>query len=420
MPVVTTPGAQSAEFTITGIEQIRVDVPFHPRSAAVYEIRARAWSVIDLFKITLGCGVLGVGETTVNYTWGAGNDGTLQELVGRNAFDLLWDDALGAGVQMALFDAVGKALGVPCHRLMGVQHKSACPLSWWAQDMKPEAWAAEAQAAQSQGFTSMKVKARPWFDLDRQLEAVCAVVSPHFKIDADFNFMLLGPDLAAPLISRLERKYPNLAIVESPIPQGDVAGNVTLRQKIRTPIAMHLGDPPVMTAIAQGVCDGFVISGGVTQVLREGTLCDIANKPFWLQLVGTGLTAMFSVHLAAVLRQARWPAISCINIYENPLVQDIKVTGGCVQVPQGPGLGVELDWDAIERFRVADDFSKPPKREIHTITWPDGRSVDYPDGGYRSEFTDGKMVGFLPGMDFDVRQDDGSDDFDSDYIKAFG
>jgi L-alanine-DL-glutamate epimerase-like enolase superfamily enzyme len=412
--------AHGSEFAIKDVERSRLNVPFHPRSAELYEVRARPWSVIDLFKITLEGGVQGVGETTVNYTWGTGNDDTLGDLVGRNAFDLLWDDGLGAGVQMALFDAVGKATGVPCHRLMGVQHKSACPLSWWAQDMKPDAWACEARAAEAAGFTSMKVKARPWFDLERQLEAVCAAVSPHFKIDADFNFMLLGPDLAAPFINRLESKFPNLAIVESPIPQGDVAGNVALRQKIRTPIAMHLGDPPVMTAIQQGICDGFVIGGGVRQVIREGTLCDIASKPFWLQMVGTGLTAMFSVHLASVLRQARWPAISCINIYAHPLVRDIVVKGGCVQVPQGPGLGVELDWDAIEGFRVADDFVKPPQREIHTILWPDGGKSNYPDGSYRGEFTEGKMVGFLPGIDFELRQDDGSDDFDQEYTRIFG
>ena len=55
----------------------------------------------------------GVGETNVNYTRGAGNNSTLNDLVGRNAFDLLWDDGLGAGVQMALFDVVGKASGGP-------------------------------------------------------------------------------------------------------------------------------------------------------------------------------------------------------------------------------------------------------------------------------------------------------------------
>ena len=411
---------RSTEFTITDVESVRLNVPFHPRSAATYEIRARGWSVVDLFTITLAGGVQGIGETTVNYTWGAGNEETLHELEGRNIFDLLWDDGLGAGVQMALFDAAGKALGVPCHRLMGVQHRQACPLSWWAQDMKPEEWAAEAQAAESAGFTSMKVKARPWYDLEQQLEAVCAVVSPHFKIDADFNAMLLGVDLAAPLISRLERKYRNLAIVESPIPQDDVAGNVTLRQKIQTPIAMHLGSPPVMTAIDQGVCDGFVIGGGARQVIREGTLCEAAKKPFWLQLVGTGLTAMFSVHLGAVLSQARWPAISCINIFDHPLVKDITVAGGLVRVPDKPGLGVDLDPEAVERFRVAADFAKPAVREIHTIAWPDGRAMPYPDGSYRTEFTDGKMVGFAPGISLERRQDDGSEQFDREYARLFG
>ena len=81
------------------------------------------------------------------------------------------------------------------------------------------------------GFTTMKVKARPWHDLDEQLAAVAAAVSPHFKLDADFNEMLLGVDVAAPFIARLEAKYPMLAMVESPIPQGDVAGNAALRRR---------------------------------------------------------------------------------------------------------------------------------------------------------------------------------------------
>ncbi|HAA77336.1 TPA: enolase, partial [Candidatus Latescibacteria bacterium] len=59
------------------------------------------------------------------------------------------------------------------------------------------------------------------------------------KFDVDFNGLLLGVDQAAPLIQKLESKYPNLAIVESPIPQSNVAGNALLRRKISTPISMH-------------------------------------------------------------------------------------------------------------------------------------------------------------------------------------
>ena len=409
----------SKDFTIKNIERILLNVPFHPRCAHVKEVRVPGWSIVALCKVETAAGVVGIGETIPDYTWGASGEGKFAQLIGKNLFDYLWDDSLGAGLQMALFDAAGKSLGVPCHRLLGTQYRSTCPLSWWAQDMKPEEWAAEARAAQEQGFGAMKVKARPWFDIDKQLEAVSAAVSPYFKLDADFNELLVGEDMAAPLIGRLEEKYANLAIVESPIPQGDVAGNAVLRGKIRSPIAMHFGSPPVMSAIREGVCDGFVIGGGARQVIHEGILAEKAGMPFWLQLVGTGLTTTFALHLGAVLEQARWPYVACINIYSHTLLKEFVVEGGHAKVPQDPGLGVELDWDAIENFRVETDFQKPVRRQIHTILWPDGRRTHYPDGNYRADFLAGKLPIFLPGISLARRLDDGSEEFAGEYRELF-
>jgi hypothetical protein len=141
--------------------------------------------------------------------------------------------------------------------------------------------------------------------------------------------------------------------------------------------------------------------------------------PFWLQLVGTGLTATFSVHLGSVLEQARWPAIPCINVYEHPLIRGFEVNGGLAAVPDGPGLGVEIDGDALERYRVEADFKHPERRQIHTIHWPAGGDTHHPDGGYRQDFLDGKRIGWLPGISLDVRLDDGSDEFDRDYRRLF-
>ena len=410
----------ASDFTIAAIERIRVDVPFHERCADRMTVRGNGWSVSDIYRVELACGAVGVGETIVGYTWGASAEARVEASRGRSVFDLLWDDGLGAGLQMACFDAAGRAAGVPCHRLMGPQYRDACPVSWWSQDAKPEEWVAEARAAEAGGFTTMKVKARPWHDLDAQLAAVAAAVSPHFKLDADFNEMLLGVDVAAPFIARLEAKYPMLAMVESPIPQGDVAGNAALRRQIRSPIAMHFGNPPPMTAIREGVCDGFVIGGGASQVMSHGTLAAHAGMPFWLQMVGTGLTTMFSVHLGAVLAQARWPAIPCINIYSHTLLKEFSVEGGHVAVPDGPGLGVEVDWDVVEGFRVDPDYRKADPRQIHTIHWPDGRRTRYPGGGYRGDFTAGRLPPFLPGISLDYRLDDGSEEFNREYRDLFG
>ena len=407
-------------FAVKDVVRTVLHVPFHERCADAMEVYGPGWSIVELIEVETEGGVVGVGETIQGYTWGRSLEAQFARVRGRNIFELLWDDALGAGLQMALFDAAGKHLEVPCHQLLGPQHRDACPVSWWAQSMAPEAWMAEARAAEAHGFNTMKVKARPWYDIAAQLQAVDRVTSQHFKLDTDFNTMLLGIDLAAPLIAKLERDNDCLAIVESPIPQDDVEGNKLLRRKIRSPIAMHLGQPPVMTAIREGVCDGFVIGGGVRQVLSDGNLAARAQMPFWLQMVGTGLTTTFAAHLGSVLKEARWPAIPCVNIYSHTVLREFEVGGGHLRVPEGPGLGVELDREAVERLRVEADFAKEAVRQIHVVRWPDGRELWAVEGGYRSDFVAGKITGFLPGMGLEVRLDDGSEEFDREYRERFG
>ena len=53
---------------------------------------------------------------------------------------------------------------------------------------------------------------------------------------------------------------------------------------------------------------------------KQGFLAGTFRKPFWLQLVGTGLTTALSAHLGAVLPYAQWPAISCLNNYSDDLL----------------------------------------------------------------------------------------------------
>ena len=117
---------------------------------------------------------------------------------------------------------------------------------------------------------------------------------------------------------------------------------------------------------------------------------------------------------------ARWPYIPCINVYENPLITDFTIEGGHVPVPEAPGLGVTLDEDAVERYHVDPEFRVPARRQIHSIRWPRGRTLHYPDGGYRGEFLSGALTGALPGITLDRRLDDDSEEFDREYKELFG
>ena len=175
---------------ITDIELTYLDVPFTPHTNEHMQYWLPHWHIVQICKITLDNGVVGWGETIPNYTWARVSDDIAEQIVGREAGDLLWEDGLGAGVQIALFDAVGKSLNTPAYRLLGTKVREWCPLSWWAMDMPPKDWARQCADAAEQGYMSSKLKARTWYDLHAAIQAIIEDVPSQFKLDLDFNATL--------------------------------------------------------------------------------------------------------------------------------------------------------------------------------------------------------------------------------------
>ena len=107
---------------------------------------------------------------------------------------------------------------------------------------------------------------------------------------------------------------------------------------VRHPVAFRQTSTTWHTCLREDICDGFVVGGGASAVLRQAAVAHEANKPFWLQLVGTGLTTAFALHLGAVCTHAQWPAVTCLNVYATQLVREpIPVQGGYCQVPESHG-----------------------------------------------------------------------------------
>jgi L-alanine-DL-glutamate epimerase-like enolase superfamily enzyme len=388
---------------ISNVERILLDVPFRERAGVHMSRRIWRWTLVEICRVTTSDGLVGYGETIVHYTWGRVGDEQVKRVAGGNPADFLWDDSLGAGLQMAIFDLVGKALGVPCYRLMGRKIRDECPISWWAIDMPPDDWAEEVKLAVKKGYCNAKLKARPWFDIFEQVEAVCDATPGYFKLDLDFNSLLLNAGYAVPILRELE-EYPKVSMFETPIPQRDVPGYLKIKSMVSRPIALHYGAPEFAVTVMENICDGFVIGGGASQVKAQASAAAEVNMPFWLQLVGTGLTAAFAIHLGAVLTHALWPAITCHEVYSDDLLKDgIQIKGGCARVPDRPGLGVTVDEDAIDRFRVEPPAEKPEPKRRYRISWPDGTSVcfDHANDYYR-EFEAGNLPVFERGVKFEA------------------
>ena len=415
---------------VVDVERIIVDVPFTPRQQKITAREVYNWAVLELCKVTTDTGHVGWGETVIHYTWARVTDDAVERVKGQSPAKLMNDDSLGAGLQMALFDVVGKVLDVPAYELMGTQVRDWVPISWWCIDASPEDWAAEAADAVAKGYTSIKLKPRPWWDIVAQVDAIAQVVPPHFKLDLDANGTWQNAAAAIPIIKKLE-KYTNVAMFETPIPQGDVLGNMQIRQAINRPIAMHFGSPPYITNIREGVCDGYVIGVGKSGVIQQGTLSAEAQMPFWLQLVGNGLTTTWAAHLGSVLTHATWPAINCINLYSHQLLKkEIEVIGGYHKVPDGPGLGVEVDEEAVDKYRVSEDtldefrengelYDRPKPRIINTIVYPDGSCIHmgYSSQGY-GYFSAGHGPAYVEGVRLEAQPDDGSQEWQDLFEQA--
>ena len=400
----------AAKTDVTKVERIWVDLPYRPIPKRHMHRERPGWTLFEITKATLANGIVGFGESMVQYGGRPLDDRIIRRVVGKPAADNMWDDSVGTGLQMALFDAVGKTNDVPIHSLFGRKLRDRAYLSWWACDQPAQDWVLECKDAVARGYTAFKAKARSWFDLVEQCRVLTPTLPDHFQIDFDFNSLLLDAGHGAPYLNEL-KQYRHLAIFESPIPQGDVEGNKALRRATHVPIAMHYGSPPIMTALKEEVCDGFVIGGGASRVIEHGTVAGIANKSFWLQLVGTGITATWGMHLAAVLSHARWPAINCNHLYEHELITPgITVSNGTAPIPDGPGLGVDLDEDAVERYRIEPlkQERQPPKDILLSIRFPSGATAYYVSAAeYRADFLEGRLPVFAKGVYMEEIPNDG-------------
>ena len=397
---------------VAAVERTTVRMPYRevPERAMDRELPHWRWS--EIFEVRLRSGHVGIGETLLWYTWRVSSDDDVARAIGKNAADLLWDDSFGAGLQGALLDAVGQALEVPVHRLLGKKVHDRTPLSWWNIDMPPADMAAECAEALRQGYLSYKTKGRPWFDLHDQIERSAAVVPDEFKIDMDFNETLLDARRAIPILKQLE-SYPEIDIYESPIPQKDIAGNRQIRDATRVKIALHYGTPPPASVVRDGVCDGFVVGGGASRVLRQGHFAAEVDLPFWLQLVGTDITAALSLHFGGVLSHARWPAVNCHQLYRHRLLKEpIAVDRGTARVPDKPGLGFTLDRDVVEGFRVEKPKERPNPPRLVETRWRDGRRMHFSsDGGVNFVLRpamEGKVPFYERGVTTRLWPDDGS------------
>ena len=145
--------------------------------------------------------------------------------------------------------------------------------------------------------------------------------------------------------------------MEDPINKTDLAGYRELRQKLKTPIALHLGAPRAMIeAIRAGACSIFNTgpSPSMASFVSNCYLAAAAGMPVWH---GSGhelgILDAAMLHSCAAAANCTLPSdILSYQRVDDLIVQPIEIRDSYAIVSDRPGLGIELDEDAVHRYQV--------------------------------------------------------------------
>jgi L-alanine-DL-glutamate epimerase-like enolase superfamily enzyme len=279
-------------------------------------------------------------------------------------------------LEVAVWDVVGRALHQPLWRLLGGRSESLIAYASNAERLPPPERAARCVALRDAGVRAVKLRFHD-DDWRRDVEAVEVVrdaVGPDMRImvDANQGWRMAG-DLTrrwdVPTALQCARALEPLGIewLEEPLPTDDIAGYAALRRGTSLRLAAgemvreaHQARDLVVRGGVDVIQSDVVLAGGIGGARRIAALADLNGRMWSPHTWSNGYGLVANLHAALAFSSCpyvevpfdppAWPAAR--RDWLLPATVEIAADG-TIRPPAGPGLGVEPDLDALERYRVA-------------------------------------------------------------------
>lgn len=272
-----------------------------------------------------------------------------------------------AAIDCALWDIIGKKCGQPLYKLWGGRHHDVVHVRYWLSCDEPEVMAAEALEAVESGWRAFKVKLGTHPDLDvERAEAVRDAVGDGIELNFDIN--------GGYSVSRCMRTLPKImrvdpTTVEEPIANSwpwdhhSIEGMAFLRKTLGVPIEAHCHGPNneefVRILGEKEAADTFHTRPGFGgPVMQLKRLCAMADM-YGIRSTGQssaaelGPTNAYILHWIASSPEFTGTNDSSTHLLEPPswdiIKDEFRTVNGTLQVPEGSGLGVEIDPEKLAK-----------------------------------------------------------------------
>ncbi|MGW4525429.1 mandelate racemase/muconate lactonizing enzyme family protein [Amycolatopsis sp. NPDC004378] len=279
-------------------------------------------------------------------------------------------------LEVALWDIIGQVAGLPVATLFGNSARALPAYASSAELKSPEERVETALRAREAGFRAMKIR----IDRDRVDDGVAAVAAvrealgPDFEIMVDLNqsWRMAGDTAPASDLAKtrkLVRRLAELDVfwVEEPLPYHDLDGFKTLRAEnpgVRIAAGeMHHSVPELVRYLEENVLDVYqmdvVLAVGMHRARTLAELAQLKHRAFTPHSWTNGIGVLANLHVSAGVGggpyfEFPWdPPGWTPERRDFMLAEPVMITAaGELEVPQRPGLGIDLDEEAVDRWRI--------------------------------------------------------------------
>ncbi len=289
-----------------------------------------------------------------------------------------------SGIEQALWDITGKWLGVPVYQLLGGQVRDRIRVYAQCHGDSPESAAQTAREKVAQGFTALKTGVdTPMRIVDtkafvkkqvRYIQAMREAVPDDVDIAVDFHGRV-SPSMAIRLAHELEDM--GLLFIEEPVLPENVDALVTVARSTTIPIATgerlftRWGFREVLEKQAAAILQPDLChAGGINEVRKIAAMAEVYYAAVAPHNPLGPISLASAIQVDAVI-----PNFLCqeqVSLGEGYLKQPFVVKNGFVDLPTGPGLGIELDEEAVAA-KVNDGSWQTP----HVYREDDGSYADW-------------------------------------------
>jgi L-alanine-DL-glutamate epimerase-like enolase superfamily enzyme len=267
--------------------------------------------------------------------------------------------ALIAAFDMALYDILGKAAGLPIFRLLGGD-KNTFETDVTTGIDTPENMVKSVQTRLAAGFKTFKIKVGldPAADITR-IKAIREAIGPDYGIRIDAN-QGWTPDQAVLALKGMEKF--NIQFCEQPGLDSDIAGMKQVRDE--SPIGIMADESlhyptDAIRLITAAACDYFNIklmkAGGITNGLRIALIGEAANIRCMLGcMIETRLGLTAAAHVHGATRNIVFADLDGYFSHTfDPIIDGMAVKNGMITLPEKPGLGTDIDPAFLKKLKKA-------------------------------------------------------------------